>query len=94
MAAGRVNFPNNCYSLDIAASEAVRREKVLQLFCHIGKPTGSVLGFESRDLEAQIYVFGVRLSFLQAGSEGALSLFPRHVQEQLVGRGHYEASFL
>ena len=29
--AARVNFPHNCYSLDIAASEAVRREEVFLL---------------------------------------------------------------
>ena len=31
IAAGRVNFPNNCYSLDITASEDVRRENMFLL---------------------------------------------------------------
>ena len=33
MAAGRVNFPHNCYSLDIAASEDVRRETSVFIRC-------------------------------------------------------------
>ena len=36
MAAGRVNFPHNCYSLDITASEAVRRKKVFFSFSSKG----------------------------------------------------------
>ena len=66
------------------------------MFFKIGRSSSTFqnITLRVRDLEAQIYVFDVLLSFLQAGSERALSLFPRHVQEQLVGRGHYEASFL